>query len=119
MNVLPNARRAEISETKVLGYLLNSSHPDGASKAAFFTAMGYRPADWRVLRQALAAVALTGRIRAVAATNHGVKSIIIGVLNVPRSGRATVRTIWIIDADTDVPRLVTAYPAEERDDERA
>jgi hypothetical protein len=118
MNVMPNASLADISETKVLGYLLNPGHPDGASKAAFFTAMGYRKAEWRVLRQSLAAVALTGRIRAVAATDHGVKYIIEGDVNVPRGDAATIRTIWIIDTDTDVPRLVTAYPVEDRDDTR-
>ena len=118
MITMPNAARAAIAETKVLGYLLNNTHPDGASKAAFFNAMGYRAADWRVLRQSLAAVALTGQIRAAAATEHGVKYIIDGDVNVPRGGRATIRTIWIIDTDTDVPRLVTAYPAEDRDDER-
>ena len=96
---------------------LNHSHPDGASKAAFFTAMGYRAADWRVLRQSLSAVALAGQVRAVAATNHGVKYIIDGAVDVPRGGRATIRTIWIIDTGSEVPRLVTAYPAEDRDDE--
>jgi hypothetical protein len=119
MSAMPNAGRADISETKVLGHLLNAAHPDGASKAAFFTAMGYRKADWRVLRQSLAAIAQTGRICAIAATRHGVKYIIDGVVEVPRGGSAAIRTIWITDGDYDVPRLVTAYPAEERNDERA
>jgi hypothetical protein len=119
MSVMPNAARADVSETKVLGYLLNAAHPEGASKAAFFTAMGYRKADWRVLRQSLAAIAQTGQIRAIAATQHGVKYIVDGEADVPRGGRAAFRTIWIIDSNADVPRLVTAYPAEEQNDERA
>jgi hypothetical protein len=81
--------------------------------------MGYRKADWRVLRQSLDAIAQTGRICAIAATRHRVKYMIEGEVEVPRGGSAAIRTIWIIDSDTDVPRLVTAYPAEERDDERA
>ena len=116
---MPNADRAEVSEKKVLEYLLNPAHPDGAGKATFFTALGYRRPDWRVLRESLAAVARTGRIQAVAATEHGVKYSIVGDVNVPRGGKATIKTIWIIDGNTAAPRLVTAYPAEERDDERA
>ena len=79
--------------------------------------LGYRTAEWRVFRQSLAEVALTGRIQACVTTAHGAKYIIDGDVNVPRGGRATIRTVWIIDADADVPRLVTAYPAEDRDDE--
>lgn len=116
---MPNADRADISEMKVFGYLLNPAHPDGASKAAFFTAMGFRRTEWRVLRQALALVARTGRIQAIATSTHGEKYIIDGAVNVPRGGEATIRTIWIIDADADIPRLVTAYPTEEHDDARA
>jgi hypothetical protein len=48
-----------------------------------------------------------------------VKYSIVGDVNVPRGGKATIKTIWIIDGNTAAPRLVTAYPAEERDDERA
>jgi len=118
MNVMPNADRAEISEAKVLGYLLNPAHPDGASKAAFFMAMGYRRAEWRVLRQALAMIACTGQIRAIAPSEHGVKYIIEGDLNIPRGGKAAIRAIWIIDASAEIPRFVTAYPAEELNNER-
>ena len=119
MSVMPNASRADIRETKVLGYLLNAAHPDGASKAVFFMVMGFRAADWRALRQSLAEIARTGQVRAVTATGHGVKYIIDGELSIPRGRSATLRTIWIIDHGADVPRLVTAYPAEEGDDERA
>lgn len=33
---LPNASTAELSREKIVGYLLNPEHPDGAGKAAFF-----------------------------------------------------------------------------------
>lgn len=118
MNVMPNARRAVISERKILEYLLNTDHPDGAPKAAFFAAMGYSPANWRALRRSLELVAYTGQVRAVTATRHGQKYRIDGGMSVPRGGTAKLTTIWIIDTASATPRFVTAYPAEERDDAR-
>ena len=38
---LPNPDDVEISEEKITGYLLNPLHPDGASKARFFAALGF------------------------------------------------------------------------------
>jgi hypothetical protein len=35
---LPNASSVEVSREKIVGYLLNPGHPDGAGKAAFFFA---------------------------------------------------------------------------------
>lgn len=116
---MPNADRADISEAKVFGYLLNAAHPDGAGKAAFFTSMGYRQEEWRSLRLALAGIAQNGLIRAQRATEHGTTYIVDGRVEIPRGGRATIRTIWIFDGVADVPRLVTAYPVEEHNDARA
>ena len=41
---------------------------------------------------------------------HGKKYIVDGELENPAGKEAWVRSIWIIDAGTDFPRLVTAYP---------
>lgn len=116
---MPNAHGAHVSEEKILGYLLNLAHPDGAGKAAFFIALGYRRTHCRLFQNALAMVATTGVVRAVATTVHGTKYPIEGVLPLPRGGGVPVRTIWILDHGAEVPRLVTAYPVEVGDDERA
>jgi hypothetical protein len=50
---LPNSLRATVSRTKVLGYLLDDSHPRGKSKAAFFRRHGFDPADPRSLEHEL------------------------------------------------------------------
>jgi hypothetical protein len=70
MSIMPNANVAEFSAAKILEYLLNAPHPDGAGKAAFFRGMGYRRADWHLLTDALAEVAATGVVRAVATTER-------------------------------------------------
>lgn len=117
MTTMPNAHIAQVPGEKILNYLLNMSHPDGAGKAAFFLAMGYRRTHWRVFQNDLEAVAQTGVIRAVVTTEHGTKYTIEGRLAVPRGDTAAVRTIWILDHGVQVPRLVTAYPVEGGDDE--
>lgn len=38
---LPNADKAQIDRQKIVNYLLSASHPDGASKAEFFTRFGF------------------------------------------------------------------------------
>ncbi len=50
---LPGIEIAVIEEPKVVGYLLAADHPEGASKAAFFEAHGFRRGDWQVLAEAL------------------------------------------------------------------
>jgi hypothetical protein len=44
---------------------------------------------------------------------HGRKYIIDGAIETPGGKTPLVRTVWIIDRGSDVPRLVTAYPREE------
>lgn len=50
---LPGIEIAVIEERKVTGYLLAADHPEGASKAAFFEAYGFRLGDWKMLAEAL------------------------------------------------------------------
>jgi hypothetical protein len=50
---LPNASRAVVPEAKITRYLLSETHPAGRSKARFFTAHGFSPAQWEVLATAL------------------------------------------------------------------
>jgi hypothetical protein len=40
-------------------------------------------------------------------------SFVDGVLPTPSGQTPTVRTIWIVDAGADTPRLVSAYPKEQ------
>ena len=54
---LPNANLAEVSHEKIVSYLLNPQHPDGAGKAAFFFAAGFRLDRWEDLASALKGLA--------------------------------------------------------------
>lgn len=50
---LPYATKARVERKKVVEYLLSVSHPDGSSKARFFSRYGFRVEEWEVLARAL------------------------------------------------------------------
>lgn len=43
----------EISESKLIGYLLNKNHSVGAHKAIYFEKLGYDVNNWQNLRDSL------------------------------------------------------------------
>ena len=110
---LPDVDRAQIPKAKVVKYLLSPTHPDGGGKAEFFTAMGFRREEWQVLADSLRQVARDFPVTKSMTSPHGRKYIIDGVLPTPSGQRPIVRTVWIVDAGTETPRLVTAYPKEQ------
>jgi hypothetical protein len=107
---LPNAQDAIVTEDKIVGYLLNLSHPDGPSKATFFESRGFRSDDWYMLANALRQLVRETDIVTMMETVHGQKYIVDGAIDTPSGAGAMVRTVWIVDRGNDVPRLVTAYP---------
>jgi len=107
---LPNAEFANIDRAKIVEYLLNPEHPDNGGKASFFLALGFSRSDWDTFVTALGDLALTAEVTESMETVHGKKYIVDGELGNPAGKAASVRSIWIIDAGTDFPRLVTAYP---------
>lgn len=107
---LPRAENAEISESKLCDYLLDTAHPDGASKARFFNGLGYSIDDWELLANDLRELAKTSTLVRKVESDHGTKYIVDGELNGPLGNPKPVRTIWIVDRGMQFPRLVTAYP---------
>jgi hypothetical protein len=109
---LPNVERAIIPAEKVRDYLLAPDHRVGRSKARFFGGLGFRQDAWPVLRDALLALARDGRAEPRERTIFGQKYVVPGILQGPAGRTATVVTAWIVLRGEDVPRFVTAYPAE-------
>jgi hypothetical protein len=110
---LPNLQHAVVSERKLVGYLLDPTHPDGAGKARFFTALEFDAYRWSILADALKQVAANNEVAESLQTVHGQKYLVEGLLATPIGRQVLVRTIWIIDAGQTIPRLVTAYPLSE------
>jgi hypothetical protein len=110
---LPNGTRGLVERDKVVKYLMNLRHPEGAGKARFFLRLGFKPDEWPVLAEALPLVAREGIVSLVVESVHGNKYIVDGTLRGPYGRVAPVRTVWIREPGNERPRLVTAYPREE------
>jgi len=109
---LPNAHLAVVAQEKICGYLLNAAHPDNGGKATFFLALGFSPDNWPVLAAALRQLAETTDVTKSMTSPHGQKYVLDARIESPKGKTPVVRTIWIVDAGQDTPRLVTAYPHE-------
>ncbi|MBI3462857.1 MAG: hypothetical protein HY000_07320 [Planctomycetes bacterium] len=101
-----------VPKEKIVSYLLNSAHPDGASKAQFFAALGCNAEYWQVLADALRKVPSLHDVTATVESVHGVKYIVDGRIETPAGRSPWVRTVWIVDHGQTAPRLVTAYPQQ-------
>jgi hypothetical protein len=110
---LPNHEQARVDPHKVREYLLNVAHPEGMGKAAFFLSLGFESQARHLLAEALQQLAQETPVTQTMTTSHGQKYIIDGQIRSPRGGRALVRTVWIVDQGSSIPRLITAYPGEE------
>jgi hypothetical protein len=111
---LPNSSLATVSRTKVLGYLLDDSHPRGRSKAAFFRRLGFDPADPRRLEDELMRLARENDVFLSTETEFGVRYVIDGGVLSPLAARAEIRTVWFVDQGEEIPRFVTAHPVRRR-----
>ena len=107
---LPNADQARIERAKVLNYLLSTSHPDGRSKAAFFSRFGFGAEQWQSFITALRDHGANNEIVEMVVSDYGTRYSVDGMIETPDGRNPYVRTVWIIDTADSEPRLVTAYP---------
>jgi hypothetical protein len=108
---LPYYENAIVPEPKITQYLLNLLHQGGGKqKATFFFRFGFDLAEWQVMRDALLEHAQTHEVTDVVETPQGVHYVIEGYILSPDSRNPQIRTIWALDTDSTVPRLITAYP---------
>jgi hypothetical protein len=115
---LPNYEQAVVAEAKIVRYLLNESHPRGKEKAAFFLRFGFSITQWKLLGQALIAHAAQHEVASTLITPEGIHYTIEDQLQTPDSRNPFVRSVWAIDAGSETPRLITAYPIKKiKDDE--
>ena len=111
---LPNAENAWVQVAKARDYLLVPDHPDGGSKADFLLHFGFNREQWWILADALRIHGANHEVTSVTETPHGPIFTVDGTLNTPDGRNPQLRTVWIIDHGSDVPRLVSAYPRGRR-----
>jgi hypothetical protein len=108
--IVPNAHKAVVPAEKIAAYLLNSQHPDGAGKARFFLAAGFRADEWPALANAFKQLLQRTSFVNEVESAHGRKYVVEGSIDTPSGKFVRVRTVWIVENDDAVPRLVTAFP---------
>ncbi len=96
-------------------YLLNQEHPRGKDKAAFFTRFGFSVAEWKVLAEALVTHAEAHEVSDTLHTAEGSHYVIEGELQTPDGRNPAIRTVWVIDTGSEIPRFVTAYPLKKKE----
>jgi hypothetical protein len=72
--------------------------------------LGFTPDSSLLFARALLRIAEMGKVVETVGTPFGTKYVVEGNLETPRMERVRLITVWIILAEENVPRFVTAYP---------
>lgn len=106
---IPHGERAEVSIRKLRDYCLNPLHDQGKHKArVFMAALGMTAADAEALRDILIEAARTRDADAGYRDAYGQRYTIDLPLEW-RGRRAIIRSGWLLEYGSDVPRLTSCY----------
>jgi hypothetical protein len=108
--LLPHAERAELEVRKLRDYCLNPEHWEGKHKARLFAAaLGIMIDDAPDLRAVLLEMILKHDAQLGLRDEYGQRYTVDFLLEW-RGKRAMIRSGWIIEHESDSPRLTTCYP---------
>ncbi|MEO8435260.1 MAG: DUF6883 domain-containing protein [Pyrinomonadaceae bacterium] len=106
---LPNCDKAVVEIEKLRNYSLNPNHPVGKHKARVFkAALGITLKEAQWLRDRALEIAVRNDAKSATASVFGEKYVIDCVIKYEEKS-AVVRFCWIIEFDTDFPRLTSCY----------
>jgi len=75
---LPFVESAQVDRRKVVEYLLCAEHPDGHSKAEFFSMLGFEVKNWHVFAEALKKQARQNAVGNIVESPFGIRYIVDG-----------------------------------------
>ena len=108
--LIPNAKNAVVDIRKLRDYCLNPEHDDGKHKARLFSSiLGMTPDNAEELRQILVEVIQTHEAQLGRRDGFGQRYILDFTIEW-QNRSATLRSGWIIEHDSEIPRLTTCYP---------
>lgn len=108
--LIPNAERAVVDIRKLRDYCLNPMHDEGQHKARLFaTTLGITADDAEDLRVLLLQAVKTSDAQLGRHDAYGQRYTVDFLLEW-HDKQAMVRSGWIIEHDSDTPRLTTCYP---------
>ncbi|MEG4212739.1 DUF6883 domain-containing protein [Microcoleus sp. S13_B4] len=108
--LIPNAKNAVVDIRKLRDYCLNPEHDDGKHKARLFSSiLGMTPDNAEELRQILLEVIQTHEAQLGRRDGFGQRYTLDFTIEW-QNRSATLRSGWIIEHDSEIPRLTTCYP---------
>jgi hypothetical protein len=108
--LIPNTENAVVDIRKLRDYCLNPEHDDGKHKARLFLSiLGMTADNAEELRQILLEVIKVQEARLARQDEFGQRYTLDFTIEW-QNGRATLRSGWIIEHDSEIPRLTTCYP---------
>ncbi|MEG4458643.1 DUF6883 domain-containing protein [Microcoleus sp. N9_A1] len=108
--LIPNAKNAVVDIRKLRDYCLNPKHDDGKHKARLFSSiLGMTPDNAEELRQILVEVIQTHEAQLGRRDGFGQRYTLDFTIEW-QNRSATLRSGWIIEHDSEIPRLTTCYP---------
>jgi hypothetical protein len=107
--IIGQAHRAEIDIRKLRDYCLNPLHDEGKHKARVFAAaLGMTATDAESLRDILLEVVKTHDAQVGYQDAYGQRYVVDFLLDW-RGRQAMVRSGWILEHGSDIPRLTSCY----------
>lgn len=110
MNFFEDPSKIVIEKKKVVGYLLNVSHPDGGGKAKLLIQHGFDSDNIDVFINSVITHAQKAETISELETPFGTKIILEGILDTPSGKPLLIKSVWILSSKT--PILVTLYPVK-------
>jgi hypothetical protein len=108
--LIPKAENAVVDIRKLRDYCLNPEHDDGKHKARLFSSiLGMMPDNAEELRQILLEVIQTHEAQLGRRDGFGQRYTLDFTIEW-QNRSATLRSGWIIEHDSEIPRLTTCYP---------
>ncbi|MGB7485346.1 MAG: DUF6883 domain-containing protein [Phormidesmis sp.] len=108
--LIPNAEQAVIDIRKLRDYCLNLEHDDGKHKARLFSSiLGMVTTDAEELRQILLEVVKTDEAQLGRQDEFGQRYTLDFMIEW-QNRRAILRSGWIVEHGSEIPRLTTCYP---------
>lgn len=108
--LIPNSENAIVDIRKLRDYCLNPEHDEGKHKSRLFSSiLGMTVANADELRQILLEVVKTQEARLGRQDEFGQRY----TLDFPlewQNRSAIIRSGWIIERNSDIPRLTSCYP---------
>jgi hypothetical protein len=108
--LIPNAEKAVVDIRKLRDYCLNLEHDDGKHKAQLFLSiLGMTADNAEELRQILLEVVQSHEARLGRRDAFGQRYTLDFTIEW-QNRSAALRSGWIIEHDSKIPRLTTCYP---------